>query len=44
MEGLWSRCFPVYRELVHHLNSNTIGDVLFVEAQMGRILEVERLK
>uniref|UniRef100_A0A1B6DG04 Trans-1,2-dihydrobenzene-1,2-diol dehydrogenase n=1 Tax=Clastoptera arizonana TaxID=38151 RepID=A0A1B6DG04_9HEMI len=44
MEGLWSRSFPVYKELVEHLKKGTIGKVLFVEAQMGRKLDVERLK
>ncbi|XP_022919777.1 trans-1,2-dihydrobenzene-1,2-diol dehydrogenase-like [Onthophagus taurus] len=35
MEAIWSRCFPVYKELTHQLKMGTIGDVLYVNVTFG---------
>ncbi|CAH0564018.1 unnamed protein product [Brassicogethes aeneus] len=44
MEAIWSRCFPVYKELSRLLEEKTIGDVYSVSVEFGFPLqEVDRL-
>ncbi|KAJ8971448.1 hypothetical protein NQ314_000705 [Rhamnusium bicolor] len=45
MDGIWSRCFPVYRELKNIIESGEIGEVVQVTVEFGAsIAEVERVK
>jgi len=45
MEGIWSRCFPVYRRLSEELKSGTIGDIWQVLVSFGvPIHNVDRIK
>uniref|UniRef100_A0A8D0CK83 Trans-1,2-dihydrobenzene-1,2-diol dehydrogenase n=1 Tax=Scleropages formosus TaxID=113540 RepID=A0A8D0CK83_SCLFO len=38
MEGLWSRCFPVYREISRLLMQDIVGEVKMVEELGGGVL------
>lgn len=45
MEGVWSRCFPIYDSLKQILDANMIGDVKHVSASFGfNASHVDRLK
>ncbi|XP_014283675.1 trans-1,2-dihydrobenzene-1,2-diol dehydrogenase [Halyomorpha halys] len=44
MEALWSRFFPVYNELVELLASKTIGDLVYLSADFGVPVSVDRMK
>ncbi|KAJ8947557.1 hypothetical protein NQ318_005037 [Aromia moschata] len=45
MDAIWSRCFPVYRELKKILDSGLIGDVVQVTVEFGlAIADVELMK
>ncbi|CAH1781193.1 unnamed protein product [Owenia fusiformis] len=35
MEGLWSRFFPVYRQLRHELDTQSLGTVRYLHATLG---------
>ncbi|XP_066900763.1 trans-1,2-dihydrobenzene-1,2-diol dehydrogenase-like [Halyomorpha halys] len=35
MEAVWSRCFPVYDELLRLLSSNSIGKLIYLKADFG---------
>lgn len=39
MEAVWSRCFPVYKELKRILDAGEIGDVLHAQVSFGFPLE-----
>lgn len=45
MEGIWSRCFPIYETLKKEIESGSIGDVHQVLVSFGfRMPDVQRLK
>jgi dihydrodiol dehydrogenase / D-xylose 1-dehydrogenase (NADP) len=45
MEGIWSRCFPIYTELKYILDAGSIGDVIQINVNFGFDLQdVDRLK
>ncbi|XP_076061016.1 trans-1,2-dihydrobenzene-1,2-diol dehydrogenase-like [Oratosquilla oratoria] len=39
MEAIWSRCFPVYEELIKRIQSGEIGDVVQVFSSLGAPIE-----
>ncbi|XP_076061019.1 trans-1,2-dihydrobenzene-1,2-diol dehydrogenase-like [Oratosquilla oratoria] len=39
MEAIWSRCFPVYKELEKRIKSGEIGDVVQVFSSFGQPIE-----
>lgn len=39
MEAIWSRCFPVYDRLKNIVDSDTIGDIKYIEVTFGKPLE-----
>ncbi|XP_014681479.1 PREDICTED: trans-1,2-dihydrobenzene-1,2-diol dehydrogenase-like [Priapulus caudatus] len=44
MEGIWSRCFPIYDHLKNHLAENRIGNVVALRASFGiACKDVERI-
>ena len=44
MEAIWSRCFPAYEKLRSLIESDVIGEVMYITAQFGRAFkEVERI-
>ncbi|KAJ8968865.1 hypothetical protein NQ317_016073 [Molorchus minor] len=45
MEAIWSRCFPVYKELRRIIESGEIGEVMEVAVQLGfPMSNVERIR
>lgn len=45
MEGIWSRCFPVYEAVKKEIDSGSIGEVQQVLVSFGfRMPEIDRLK
>lgn len=44
-EAVWSRSFPVYKELAKQLNAGVIGDVKYVHVNFGFVLDnIDRVK
>lgn len=35
MEAVWSRCFPIYHELIRQIESGVIGDVIYINVGLG---------
>lgn len=45
MEGIWSRCFPIYEILKKEIESGSIGEIYQVLVSFGfKMPDVERLK
>lgn len=45
MEGIWSRCFPIYEILKKEIKSGSIGEIYQVLVSFGfKMPDVERLK
>ncbi|KAK9880772.1 hypothetical protein WA026_013093 [Henosepilachna vigintioctopunctata] len=41
MEAIWSRCFPIYKKIREIIDSGSIGDVMFLNANMGYSLQTK---
>ncbi|XP_018332542.2 trans-1,2-dihydrobenzene-1,2-diol dehydrogenase-like [Agrilus planipennis] len=45
MEGIWSRCFPLYKELRTLLDQQILGEILYVSATFGKPLQhIDRIR
>ncbi|RZF36055.1 hypothetical protein LSTR_LSTR005871 [Laodelphax striatellus] len=44
MEAMWSRLFPVYKELQTALNSKVIGDIYQLTANFGVVIDAPRVR
>lgn len=44
MEGIWSRCTPIYEKLRQELSSGTIGRVRQVIVNFGAVINTERVR